>query len=231
MSILLERAEALLTAERFETAEELLREALHRAEQGDHQEMKELVGILRGLTRAMGAVACGATGRDAEVLALERRALALAESENPRRHRVISRLYQGTSLSLVNLGRYDEAALAARRAVELEDEICNDGPDAAYALGSLVGALIAGRRYEDALQVCERHVRLEERHGRGTTSHFVALSQFGRCLVEARMFNEATAILQQALLIAEVKAGGRQNRYETEVRGLLARAKAGGASG
>jgi hydrogenase-4 transcriptional activator len=114
-----------------------------------------------------------------------------------RRH--LALVHSLSSISLAQLGRYDEAMAALRQAERLAARVQADDV-VATVVGNQANVLTFEHRYEQALTLAERSVALHEAHGSGH-GLAVALATLGQICVRLGDLRRAEDVLHRALAV------------------------------
>jgi hydrogenase-4 transcriptional activator len=117
------------------------------------------------------------------------------QAAGDRRH--LALVHSLSSISLAQLGRYDEAMVALRQAERLASLVHADDV-LATVCGNQANVMMMQHRYEQALALAERSVSLHEAHGSGH-GLAVALATLGQICVRLGDLGRAEEALQSAL--------------------------------
>jgi hydrogenase-4 transcriptional activator len=123
------------------------------------------------------------------------KAASALHAAGDRRH--LALVHSASSISLAQLGRYDEAMAALRQAERLASLVHADDV-LATVCGNQANVMMLQHRYEQALALAERSVALHEAHGSGH-GLAVALATLGQICVRLGDLTRAEDALHRAL--------------------------------
>ncbi|MDB5212689.1 MAG: Serine/threonine protein kinase [Myxococcaceae bacterium] len=212
LSALVEDGEGLLYDGDYAGARRIFEEAVAQAEAAHGEQAKEMIVPLMGLARASGennAQACAQMERE---LAVQRRALAIAETALPSDDPLLAECLHAHGVSVWANG---EPARAVELLLRALDVMRRAGGDAHGYLGPLVGALLDAKRSLDALPHARELLRLEEA---SSPADLTTLFIVGQCFRDAGATEEARVVLER-FLVAFGDDGNPAIR--DEVRGWL----------
>ncbi len=186
---LVEAGEAFLYDGDVASARSAFASAVERTEAAYGTRSRELVVPLMGLARASGE-----TSRPEE-LAIQRRALSIAEETLAPDDILLAECLQAFGVSTWGAGEPDVAAGLLARSLEVTKRA---GADPSPYLAPLVGALVDAKRPADALPHARELLRLE---GGGESLDLTTLFVVGQALLEAGARAEARAVLTRFLSV------------------------------
>ncbi|MBL8800977.1 MAG: serine/threonine protein kinase [Planctomycetes bacterium] len=201
MTIMLMSDTALGHASRrnLAVAEQLAREAHERA----NRVLPAGHSLLPLFSMRLGSV-LSSVGKKAESLELQREVVARTEAIFGLHHRNVAQAHRELAAALLGARRYEEAAAAAQRALELKDKHHAGDAELETAIRGVLGGALDGLwRYEEAVENWRACVARFEELGRRTDPYaFQARLGVGGGLLYLRRFPESEASLRETLELA-----------------------------
>jgi tetratricopeptide (TPR) repeat protein len=201
MTIMLMSDTALGHASRrnLAVAEQLAREAHERA----NRVLPPGHSLLPLFSMRLGSV-LSSVGKKAESLELQREVVARTEAIFGEHHRNVAQAHRELAAVLLGARRYEEAAVAAQRALELKEKHHAGDAELETAIRGVLGGALDGLwRYEEAVENWRACVARFEELGRRTDSYaFQARLGVGGGLLYLRRFPESEASLRETLELA-----------------------------
>ena len=216
---LVEHAERLLYEGEVAEAKVAFAEAVERTEAAFGPEARELVVPLMGLARSSGQAAGGpgatpGAGSMDEELALQRRAVAIAEATMKPNDLLLAEVVHAYGVSTWASGDATAAIVLLRKSLEVAERA---GADKAPFLAPLIGALLDAKRAPEALPHARELLALEEG---GAETDLTTLFVVGQAFRDGGAFAEARIVLERFL---ESYGEGGNPAIRDEVRGWLAK--------
>ncbi|MBS2019063.1 MAG: tetratricopeptide repeat protein [Deltaproteobacteria bacterium] len=191
---LVEAAERMLYDGDFAGAREGFASAVAKTEAAFGSEAKELIAPLMGLARATGQGSMAAGGKLDEELALQRRAVKIAEDTLSEKDAIRAEVLHAHGVSVWAGGDASSGAELLERALEIAKRA---GIDPSPFLAPLVGALLDAQRAGEAVPHARELLRLES--GGGSPADLTTLFVVGQALRDAGAHDEARVVLQRFL--------------------------------
>lgn len=210
---LVEHAERLLYEGEFADAKAAFAEAVERTEAAFGPEARELVVPLMGLARASGQENGGPGSKMEEELALQKRAVQIAEATLKPNDLLLAEVVHSHGVSTWASGDSTGAIELLRKSLEVAERAASDK---APFIPPLIGALLDAKRSPEALPLARELLRLEES---GTETDLTTLFVVGQALRDAGAWAEARTVLERFL---EAYGEGGNPAIKEEVRGWLA---------
>ncbi len=193
ISALVEDGEVQLKAGDYAAARRVFEEAVAQAELTHGDKAKELIVPLMGLARASGENDASASEPMDRELAVQRRALAIAEPALAANDPLLAEVLHAHGVSVWASGDAPGAVVLLVRAL---DVVRSAGGDPHGYLGPLVGALLDAQRGPEALPHARELLRLEDASSPADLTTLFIVSQ---CFRDAGAADEATAVMQRFL--------------------------------
>ena len=191
----------LCQAARYAEARRIFEKGIHLAEATWGQEASELISPLMWLAIAVDERRPHEHPDCPRVLTLEERALRIAETALGRGHPRTASVLENMGLTLSTLKMWEEARHATARALEIIERVNGETGRTGHLLGALVWILLEMKRPAEALPMCYRIVRIEERNGENSVGVRTGLCQLGRCLLDLGRGTDALPHLERALAL------------------------------
>ena len=191
----------LCQAARYGEARRIFERGIHLAEAIWGQEASELISPLMWLAIAVDERRPHEHPDCPRVLALEERALRIAETAFGRDHPQTASVLEGLGMTLWTLKRLEEARNAIAEALRVISRYAGEGWRTNALIRTMVSILLEMRRPDDALPFCERALLIATKAGGDTIEMMTASWQFGRCLLDVGRGTEALPHLERALAI------------------------------
>ena len=193
ISALVEDGEVHLTAGDYAGARRLFEEAVAQGELTHGDKAKELIVPLMGLARASGENDASASEPMDRELAVQRRALAIAESALAANDPLLAEVLHAHGVSVWASGNAKDAVDLLVRALAVARHA---GGDPHGYLGPLVGALLDAQRSPEALPHARELLRLEDASSPADLTTLFIVSQ---CFRDAGAADEASAVMKRFL--------------------------------
>lgn len=193
ISALVEDGEVHLTAGDYAGARRLFEEAVAQGELTHGDKAKELIVPLMGLARASGENDASASEPMDRELAVQRRALAIAESALAASDPLLAEVLHAHGVSVWASGNAKDAVDLLVRALAVARRA---GGDPHGYLGPLVGALLDAQRSPEALPHARELLRLEDASLAADLTTLFIVSQ---CFRDAGAADEASAVMKRFL--------------------------------
>ncbi|HSO40551.1 MAG TPA: tetratricopeptide repeat protein [Labilithrix sp.] len=193
ISALVEDGEVHLQAADFGGARRLFEEAVAQAELTHGPHARQLIVPLMGLARASGEDHASDSEPMDRELAVQERALAIAEAALTADDPLLAEVLHAHGVSVWASGHPARAVDLLVRALGV---VRRAGGDAHGYLGPLVGALLDAQRATDALPHARELLRLEET---SSPADLTTLFVVGQCFRDAGATEEARVVLERFL--------------------------------
>jgi CHAT domain-containing protein/Tfp pilus assembly protein PilF len=204
---LLERAEGLSNAGKYEEAIPCAKKALYIAEKIYGEDHSEVAAVLNYLASLYSE-----TGRYAEAEPLYRRSLEIREKALEKDHPDVATSLGFLAILYQETKRFEEAIPYAKRELEIKEKtLGKDHPDVVTSLSCLAGLYYETGRYAEAESLLKRSLEIEEKTLGGDNPRFArALNNLALLYKITGRYTEAEPVYKRSLEIFE-KSFGRDH--------------------